>query len=47
MNVLINLIGIDDDSYCNKKRKLVNKFINDAEKNWKIVFDKTMKKIIS
>ena len=47
MNVLINLIGIDDDSYCNKKRELVNKFINDAEKNWKIVFDKTMKKIIS
>ncbi|MDG2366765.1 MAG: glutamate formimidoyltransferase [Candidatus Marinimicrobia bacterium] len=46
MNVLINLIGIDDDSYCNKKRELVNKFINDAEKNWKIVFDKTMKKII-
>jgi len=46
MNVLINLIGIDDDSYCNKKRKLVHKLINDAEKNWKIVFDKTMKKII-
>ena len=46
MNVLINLLNISDDNYCSKKRKLVQKLIIDSEKKWKIVFDKTMNKIL-
>ena len=46
MNVLINLLNISDDNYCKEKRELVQKFIIDSEKKWKIVFDKTMNKII-
>ena len=46
MNVLINLLNICDDNYCKEKRELVQKFIIDSEKKWKIVFDKTMNKII-
>jgi glutamate formiminotransferase/formiminotetrahydrofolate cyclodeaminase len=47
MNVLINLLNISDDNYCSEKRKLVQKLIIDSEKKWKIVFDKTMNKIIA
>ena len=47
MNVLINLLNIFDDNYCKEKRELVQKLIIDSEKKWKIVFDKTMNKIIS
>ena len=46
MNVLINLLNIFDDNYCKEKRELVQKLIIDSEKKWKIVFDKTMNKII-
>jgi formiminotetrahydrofolate cyclodeaminase len=46
MNVLINLLNICDDNYCKEKRELVQKLIIDSEKKWKIVFDKTMNKII-
>ena len=46
MNVLINLLNIYDDNYCKEKRELVQKLIIDSEKKWKIVFDKTMNKII-
>lgn len=46
MNVLINLLNISDDNYCKEKRELVQKLIIDSEKKWKIVFDKTMNKII-
>ena len=43
MNVLINLLNIEDDDYCKKKRTVINKLIKDAEDKWKIVFDKTIK----
>ena len=43
MNVLINLPNIQDEVYCNNKRKAVEKLIQDAETNRNIVFDKTMK----
>ena len=46
MNVFINLLNISDDNYCSEKRKLVQKLIIDSEKKWKIVFDKTMNKIL-
>ena len=46
MNVLINLLNISDDNYCKEKRELVQKLTIDSEKKWKIVFDKTMNKII-
>ena len=46
MNVLINLLNISDNNYCKEKRELVQKLIIDSEKKWKIVFDKTMNKII-
>ena len=47
MNVLINLLNISDNNYCSEKRKLVQKLITDSEKKWKIVFDKTMNKILA
>ncbi len=46
MNVLINLLNISNNNYSKEKRKLVQKLINDSEKKWKIVFDKTMNKIV-
>ena len=47
MNVLINLLNISNNNYSKEKRKLVQKLINDSEKKWKIVFDKTMNKIVA
>jgi len=47
MNVLINLPNIQDEVYCNNKRKAVEKLIQDAETKRNIVFDKTMKIINS
>ena len=45
MNVLINLNGIDDQEYCNKKRTAVETLIKKAESLHQTVFNKTMKRI--
>ncbi len=45
MNVLINLNGIDDQNYCNKKRTAVETLIKKAESLHQTVFNKTMKRI--
>ena len=45
MNVLINLKGIDDQNYCNKKRTAVETLIKKAESLHQTVFNKTMKRI--
>ena len=45
MNVLINLNGIDDQNYCNKKRTAVKTLIKKAESLHQTVFNKTMKRI--
>ena len=47
MNVLINLSNVQDDVYCNDKRKAVENLIQDAETNRNFVFEKTMKIINS
>ncbi|MBN4080895.1 glutamate formimidoyltransferase [Caldithrix abyssi] len=43
MNVLINLPGVDDESYCNEKRKAVDELIQKAEDYHQTVYRKTMK----
>ena len=45
MNVLINLNGIDDQEYRNKKRTAVETLIKKAESLHQTVFNKTMKRI--
>ena len=45
MNVLINLNGIDDQEYYNKKRTAVEALIKKAESLHQTVFNKTMKQI--
>lgn len=45
MNVLINLEGLDDQSYCNEKREAANDLIQKAEKKHKAVFLKTLEVI--
>lgn len=45
MNVLINLPGVDDDSYCDEKRQAVEELIDKAESLEKVVFEKTLKVI--
>jgi len=42
MNVLINLPGVDDNSYCDEKREAVKALIGTAEAKHKAVFMKTM-----
>jgi glutamate formiminotransferase/formiminotetrahydrofolate cyclodeaminase len=45
MNVLVNLSGVEDNSYCDKKRIDVNALILKAEAKHKVVFEKTLEKI--
>ena len=45
MNVFVNLSGVDDNSYCDKKRNDVNDLILKAEAKHKVVFEKTLEKI--
>ena len=45
MNVLINLPGVDDQSFCDKKRKAVDELIQKAEAKHKDVFIKTLEVI--
>ncbi|MDP6611813.1 MAG: glutamate formimidoyltransferase [Candidatus Marinimicrobia bacterium] len=42
MNVLINLPGVDDKSYCDEKRNAVNEIIQKAEAKHSAVFEKTI-----
>lgn len=42
MNVLINLPGVEDQSYCDEKRKAVDGLIEKAEAKHKAVFTKTL-----
>ena len=42
MNVMINLPGVEDESYCNEKKNAVNDLIEKAELLQKVVFEKTM-----
>ena len=42
MNVMINLPGVDDPSYCDTKRKEVDALIQKAESLHKTIFEKTM-----
>jgi formiminotetrahydrofolate cyclodeaminase len=42
MNVMINLPGVDDPSYCDAKRKEVDALIQKGESLHKTVFEKTM-----
>ena len=45
MNVLVNLSGVDDNSYCDEKRNVVNALILKAEAKHKVVFENTLEKI--
>jgi len=45
MNVLINLPGVDDESYCDEKRESVETLMEKAESLEKVVFEKTLKVI--
>ena len=45
MNVLINLPGVDEESYCTSKRNDVNTLIQKAEAKHKAVFEHTLKVI--
>jgi len=45
MNVLINLPGVDDQSFCDEKRKAVDELIQKAEAKHKDVFIKTLEVI--
>ncbi len=42
MNVMINIPGVEDESYCNEKKNAVNDLIEKAELLQKVVFEKTM-----
>ena len=42
MNVMINIPGVEDESYCNEKKNAVNGLIEKAELLQKVVFEKTM-----
>ena len=42
MNVMINLPGVEDESYCNEKKNAVNDLIEKAKSLHQVVFEKTM-----
>ena len=42
MNVMINLPGVEDESYCNEKKNAVNDLIKKAKSLHQVVFEKTM-----
>ena len=42
MNVMINLPGVEDESYCNAKKNAVNDLIKKAKSLHQVVFEKTM-----
>jgi len=47
MNVLINLSGLDDEAYCDDKRKSVKSLVSKANSLVQAVYEKTIDKIES